>query len=161
MKKNIRKFLLITTLILGIQGFAEATNVKAASSSPLPNDKYCFAVTKDATTTDMNGNTTATTLKAGTDWKVSNEFYHQDQINYQIASNIFVNQNFGYLYLPMVQTITTANHTTHLYDHNGNEIKNRALAPNSSWYSDRSILVDKITYCRVATDEFVALGDLV
>ena len=161
MKKNLRKFVLIATLVLGIQGFAGATNVKAASSSPLPNDKYCFAVTKDATTTDTNGNITSTALKAGTDWKVSNEFYHENQINYQIASNVFVNQDFGYLYLPMVQTVTTANHTAHLYDHNGNEIKNRALAANSIWYSDRSILVDKITYYRVATDEFVALGDLI
>lgn len=49
-----------------------------------------------------------------------------------------------------------------LYNNQGQLIKNsnRALAPGSTWRTDRVITVDHISYYRVSTNEFAVLSDI-
>ncbi|ALB29363.1 hypothetical protein [Companilactobacillus heilongjiangensis] len=157
--KKITTFLVaFAGLLFGALSLANTTTVKA--DSPLPAGRYSFAVTNKAQTNDMQGNVTSTVLDAGSVWKINSEYTHGDQTFFELAPNILVNQSAGYMYLPSVGTLTISSKTAApLYDHNGKLITDRALSPKSSWYTDRTIFRDKMTYYRVATDEFVSLGD--
>lgn len=158
MKKITTYLAVLIGLLFGALTLTNTTTVKA--DSPLPAGRYNFAVTNKAQTTDMQGNITATVLYAGSVWKINSEYTHGDQTYFQLAPNLLVNQNDGYLYLPSVGTLTISTKTpAPLYDHNGKLITDRALAPKSSWYTDRTIFRDKMTFYRVATDEFVSLAD--
>ncbi|WP_245954237.1 SLAP domain-containing protein [Companilactobacillus formosensis] len=46
-----------------------------------------------------------------------------------------------------------------LFDENGNELKNRALGGDSSWYADKLMNLDGVNYLRVATNEWTKLAD--
>ncbi|HJF87284.1 MAG TPA: SLAP domain-containing protein [Companilactobacillus farciminis] len=46
-----------------------------------------------------------------------------------------------------------------LFDENGNELKNRALGGDSSWYADKLMNLDGVNYLRVATNEWAKLAD--
>ena len=158
--KKITTFLVaFAGLLFGALSLADTTTVKA--DSPLPAGRYSFAVTNEAQTTDMQGNVTSTVLDAGSVWKINSEYYHGEQTFYQIAPDIFVNQNDGYMYLPEVGDLTVIRKTpAPLYDHNGKLITDRELAPGSVWYSDRAIFVDHMSFNRVATNEFVSIADV-
>lgn len=159
MKRIMTYLAVFVGLLFGALTLTNTTTVKA--DSPLPAGRYNFAVTNKAQTTDMQGNVTSTVLDAGSVWKINSEYYHGNQTVYQIAPDIFVNQNDGYMYMPRVTNVTVfSKNVAPLYDHNGKLITDRALAPKTVWYSDRTILVDKITYYRVATNEFVSIGDV-
>jgi len=51
-------------------------------------------------------------------------------------------------------------HMALLYTLDGNQVKNRALAGNSAWYSDRYATINGQTMYRVATNEWVSANDL-
>ncbi|MCH4009925.1 hypothetical protein [Companilactobacillus sp.] len=60
-------------------------------------------------------------------------------------------------------TVTTQSKTgtTKLYDPEGNVIKNRALGPNTDWYTDtQRVMNDGKVYYRVSTSEWVAETDI-
>ena len=158
--KKITTFLVaFAGLLFGALSLANTTTVKA--DSPLPAGRYSFAVTNKAQTTDMQGNVTSTVLDAGSVWKINSEYYHGEQTFYQIAPDIFVNQNDGYMYMPRVTNVTVfSKNVAPLYDHNGKLITDRELAPGSVWYSDRAIFVDHMSFNRVATNEFVSIADV-
>lgn len=162
MKKFSTYLALFVGLVLGAFSLSNTTTVKAESSSPLPAGLYDFAVTREAQTTDINGNTTSTVLAPGSTWKINSQYSHGDEVIFQIAPNIFVNQSDGYMYQPSVGTLkVVSNRNVPLYDHNGNLIASRGLAAGSSWYTDRAIFTGKMTYYRVASDEFVCLADVI
>lgn len=46
-----------------------------------------------------------------------------------------------------------------LFDENGNELKNRALGGDSSWYADKLMNLDGVNYLHVATNEWAKLAD--
>ncbi|MFC6175453.1 hypothetical protein ACFQAV_01300 [Companilactobacillus huachuanensis] len=159
MKKIMMYLSLLISLLFGTLTLANTTTTKADST--LPSGRYDFAVTQRSQTTDMQGRVTPIVLDAGTVWKVNSEFYHGNQTYFQLAPNVLVNQNDGYMYLPEVGDLTVIRKTAApLYDHNGKLITDRALAPGSVWYSDRAIFVDHMSFYRVATNEFVSIADV-
>lgn len=50
--------------------------------------------------------------------------------------------------------ITTGDQLTYLYNQDGQQLTNRALGPNTPWYTDQKVLSNGGTYYRVATNEF-------
>ncbi|APX71919.1 SLAP domain-containing protein [Companilactobacillus allii] len=55
---------------------------------------------------------------------------------------------------------TTGSVNTSLYDQKGNLIRSRALGANTPWSVDKKLVLDGVTYYRVATNEFVKASDV-
>ena len=152
MKKAISKLFLSAIVLLGVFS-TTAIPVKAAT-------QYNFAVTSSAKVIDNKGDQVGV-LPIGSTWKASGVMTgtndNPDYL-YTVAPNQFVSAKDGYLYLPQNQVVkTSSTQMVHLYDHTGKEIGNRALGPNTLWRSDRIMFMNKMTYYRVATDEFAVL----
>lgn len=79
---------------------------------------------------------------------------------YRVATNEWAKASQVYEYEPMEMDIRTYNDTDKsLYKAEGNLVKDRLLAPNTDWYSDRIAYIDGAKYYRVATNEFVNVDD--
>lgn len=112
---------------------------------------------------DINGNKISASLNQGTSWKTDNERYIGDSVYYRVSSNGYVNSSDVYLYKPINEVIKAmGDKPVVLYNNQGQLIKNsnRALAPGSTWRTDRVITVDHISYYRVSTNEFAVLSDI-
>lgn len=169
MKKILVKLVLMSTLILGSFSMF-ATNVKADSTAK--NFDYDFAITNSTQLVNYSGNPLGVALSKGSTWKVAGIVpgYNDDNYNYfqnneiiQISSNGYVNARNGYLYRPLSAVLTTIDingKPVYLINHKGQTISNRGLAANTKWYSDREMKYGKVTYYRVATDEFVSVSDV-
>ncbi|KRK64055.1 hypothetical protein FC72_GL000724 [Companilactobacillus tucceti DSM 20183] len=112
---------------------------------------------------DINGNKISASLNQGTSWKTDNERYIGDSVYYRVSTNGYVNSSDVYLYKPINEVIKAmGDKPVVLYNNQGQLIKNsnRALAPGSTWRTDRVITVDHISYYRVSTNEFAVLSDI-
>lgn len=112
---------------------------------------------------DINGNKISASLNKGTSWKTDNERYIGDSVYYRVSTNGYVNSSDVYLYKPINEVIKAmGDKPVVLYNNQGQLIKNsnRALAPGSTWRTDRVITVDHISYYRVSTNEFAVLSDI-
>jgi len=58
------------------------------------------------------------------------------------------------------QVIATGDKTVPLYDINGKQLTDYALAKNSDWQSDKKMVLDGVTYYRVSTDAWVKADDV-
>ncbi|WP_164508336.1 SLAP domain-containing protein [Companilactobacillus kedongensis] len=58
------------------------------------------------------------------------------------------------------QVIATGDKTVPLYDINGKQLTDYALAKNSDWRSDKKMVLDGVTYYRVSTDAWVKADDV-
>jgi len=84
------------------------------------------------------------------------------QVFYRVASNEWVKAEDVYVYENtdiIVHTKTTGKYVT-LVDERGETVKNRALAIDTKWQSDRIIELNGQKYYRVATHEFVSVTDV-
>ncbi|WP_057880847.1 hypothetical protein [Companilactobacillus kimchiensis] len=161
MKKILGYLVLSLGLLLGLNA-ATSNTVQADTVSPLPNDTYDFAVTTTSNLLDGYGNQLPTTVQAGTDWKVFGEFNHSDDTFFRVAPEAFINAKNGYLYQPMSQNVRVYdNEIARLYTNKGELLGQRALGKGTLWYSDRMIIVDKMTYYRVSTSEWASIGNVV
>jgi len=76
-----------------------------------------------------------------------------------VSPNGFVNENSGYLYQPKSQNVRVSSRImARLYTSKGELLGERALGKGTLWYSDRTIVVDKVSYYRVSTDEWAMIG---
>lgn len=108
-------------------------------------------------------------LSQGSAWRVGSELFRNDGSTYfQVSTDEYLPADAGYLYGTFKGIAKIATNTpAPLYDHNQKKISGRSLAPNSSWQTDRSIVVypaDNSTaavhYYRVSTDEWVSSDDI-
>ena len=51
--------------------------------------------------------------------------------------------------------------TTSLFDKNGKQLRNRALAFNTGWKTDQKLVLNGVTYYRVGNNEYVKASDIV
>lgn len=115
---------------------------------------------------DINGDPVGKTLPVGSDWKIDLQnnlskgtFYRVATDEYLSANDVRVYQNT--ISYPENKDITTRpGRPAGLYDHNGQYISERALGPNTSWYTDEFCDIGHIGYYRVSTDEFVRAVDV-
>ncbi|WP_225420958.1 SLAP domain-containing protein [Companilactobacillus keshanensis] len=112
---------------------------------------------------NINGEKISASLNNGTSWKTDNERYIGNEVYYRVSSNGYVNSSDVYLYKPINDVIKAmGDKPVVLYNNQGQLIKNsnRALAPGSTWRTDRIITVDHVSYYRVSTNEFAVLSDV-
>lgn len=106
-------------------------------------------------------------LMANTSWAVDKQMTLNGTTYYRVATNEWAKVSDGaedtYIAMEVFsKTITTSGNTPkRLYTSNGELIGNRALAPNTPWFSDNSLTKNGQTLYRVATNEWVRAEDLV
>jgi len=104
-------------------------------------------------------------LAAGSAWisdKIWTKKTKTGQILYRVATNEWVKDEDVYLYeatSAVVQTPATIEYVT-LVNERGQRVKNRALAADTKWQTDRIIELNGQKYYRVATHEFVSATDV-
>jgi hypothetical protein len=157
MKKVITYLSVSASLLFGALALT-STTVKA--DSLISSGDYVFAATRTANATDLQGNIKAV-LPAGSAWRINGEVDTGNLTSFQVAPGMFVSLYDGYIYLPDIEDVkVTTSGPARLYDHNAQLITDRALGPDTEWYSDRLITLNHKSYYRVATDEFVAASDV-
>ncbi|MFC6322934.1 SLAP domain-containing protein [Companilactobacillus baiquanensis] len=133
-------------------------------TNTLDLDNFGVTVTSNsAQLYDINGNEISASLNEGTSWQTDNERYIDGTVYYRVSTDGYVNSSDVYLYKPINEVIqAVGDKPVVLYNNQGQLIKNsnRALAPGSTWRTDRIITVDHISYYRVSTNEFAVLSDI-
>lgn len=80
---------------------------------------------------------------------------------YRVANGEYVKASDVYIYTAENHIIDVKGKSiVFMADSNGHKVTNRALGPNSEWYSDRYTIINGQKYYRVATDEFVSAADI-
>lgn len=101
-------------------------------------------------------------LSAGSSWKVDRKMYMSGETYYRVGSNIWVDKKDVTEQAPAsteTNTVTT-NKQAFLYHKNGDQVANRGLAANTSWYTDQSATINGQKMYRVATDEWLSVNDV-
>lgn len=164
-----------TTIISNVPLLKDAT----VYTSGFANEEY-FGLTFDkdgllssATTTDKDHNVIDKNITAwiGNAYLDSN-ITPPDETEKPTNNNNSGNNNSSNNKKPVVtpeHTKTIVDHPTtfyvlpnnlaRLYNENGNLLTGRALGGNSSWYADKLLILDGVSYLRVATGEFAKLND--
>lgn len=151
-------YLSISTSLLFGTLFLTSTTAKA--DALISSGDYAFAATRTANVTDLQGNIKEV-IPAGSAWKINDEVDTGNLTSFQVAPGMFVSLYDGYVYLPDIEDVRViTDGPARLYDHNAQLITDRALGPDTEWYSDRLITLNHKSYYRVATDEFVAASDV-
>lgn len=80
---------------------------------------------------------------------------------YRVANDEYVKASDVYIYTAENHIVDVKGKSiVFMVDSNGHKVTNRALGPNSEWYSDRYTIINGQKYYRVATDEFVSAADI-
>ncbi|MCV3763237.1 SLAP domain-containing protein [Companilactobacillus farciminis] len=110
---------------------------------------------------DESGQPLGRSLPEGSNWKVDVQDNNSKGTFYRVATGEYVSavDVRPYQDSPIYsesKVVTTPNGApTRLYDEHGQLISSRALAPNTSWYTDQFTDIGGIGFYRVATDEYV------
>lgn len=100
-------------------------------------------------------------LKHGTNWFSDQKLTTNGISYYRVATNEWVKTTQVYPYTSIHADIMTFNDSDKtLFKAEGTKVKNRALAPNTGWYTDRYAYINGVKYYRVATNEFVSDTDV-
>jgi len=126
--------------------------------------KYNTAVTtsSNATLYDNKGKTIKTrSLGAKTSWLVDQKMVADGVTYYRVATNEWVKATDVEEYAIVNSVIETKSDDAKiLYTAEGKAIKNRALANDTTWFSDRSATINGEKMYRVATNEWVKASDI-
>ena len=100
-------------------------------------------------------------LGNGTDWFSDKVMTTNQGKMYRVSTSEWVKAADVYLYESQDLVIETKNDDQMLTSSEGNPIKNRALAPNTTWRTDQLATINGKMYYRVATNEFVPVDSVV
>lgn len=154
MKKLVVMFL---TLLLGLGFSFLPTSVKAQSVS---SGYFVDVDSSSAELYNSDGDEIGRTVPKNSIWRLGKTISIKNTDYYQVASNEFISSKDGYTYRnrPEVIKVSSTDGDVPLFDHNFVQLSNVALAPGTSWYSDRVIFTpDGMPFVRVATDEYVGM----
>lgn len=98
-------------------------------------------------------------LAPNTDW-FSDQQVTIDYVTYlRVATNEWIKATNVYMYESSAQVVRTKGLTA-LVDTHGKQVKNRALHGETSWFTDRIVMINGKKYYRVATNELVSANDV-
>jgi len=117
---------------------------------------------ESATLIDSSGNDVANRGLAG------NSSWYSDKVMtlkgvkyYRVASNEWISEDSIYLYESIDAKVKTKDtEFTTLVDSEGNTVKNRGLAKDTEWRTDKKATIKGKVYYRVATNEFISPDDI-
>lgn len=94
-------------------------------------------------------------------WKTNQKMILNGITYYRVATNEYVKATDVVEFVSISSTIrTTSGEMKYLYNNNGVRNKARALAGNTSWYSDRIATINGEKMYRVATNEWVKASNI-
>lgn len=150
----------VVTLGNGTNDSNSQNNQKPATTAPGKYYDATFSPSVNAKVYDDNGKATSTAALPKTSiWKVDREMSVNGTTYYRVANNEWISEKDSVQVYPDVTTITTRRQAK-LYTSAGKEITDRALSPNTAWYTDRVATINGLHMRRVATDEWVSFDDL-
>ncbi|MGQ2375696.1 SLAP domain-containing protein [Companilactobacillus zhachilii] len=119
-------------------------------------------MTKDVNLYDKNGKLiTSRALAENSAWFSDQTYDLNGTSYYRVANDEYVKASDVYIYTAENHIIDVKGKSiVFMVDSNGHKVTNRALGPNSEWYSDRYTIINGQKYYRVATDEFVSAADI-
>lgn len=129
-------------------------------------DGVAVTDTDGAAVYDASGNPSGRVLPYGSDWKIGYQINLAGGTFYEVGSGEFVSASDVRPYQNTIdykvnKVITTrAGAPARLYNSNGQLIGSRALAPNTSWFTDRFSDIGREGFYRVATNEYVSDVDI-
>lgn len=142
-------------------------NVKGKQNVTITQDKQTIATLangNDVQLYRLSGNqmhqVKNRALAANSTWASDKKVTIADITYYRVATNEWVTSDDTYSY-QSVNAVIKANSgdVKTLIHGDGSAVRNRALAPNSSWRTDRIVYIAGKAYYRVATNEFVSVND--
>ncbi|MQS97471.1 SLAP domain-containing protein [Companilactobacillus halodurans] len=100
-------------------------------------------------------------LSNGSDWASDETMVLDGVTYYRVATNEWAKASEVLEYTENITTIqTTGGQYKVLFDENGKQISNRAIAGNSSWFTDRTATINGIKMYHVATNEWLRASDV-
>jgi len=100
-------------------------------------------------------------LGKGTTWFTDEKMTINGDSYYRVSTNEWAKIDEAYIYESINRNINTYGGAYKtLVDAEGHRIRNRALSPNTSWYSDRITYINGEKYYRVATNGFVNVNNI-
>lgn len=118
--------------------------------------------TKDVRLYDKNGKLiTNRALAENSVWFSDQEYTLDGILYYRVANDEYVKASDVYIYTAEDHIVDTKGKSiVYLVDSNGHKVTDRALSPNTEWYTDRYTIINGQKYYRVATNEFVSAADV-
>ena len=98
-------------------------------------------------------------LGVNTAWQVDKKQTIKGVTYLRVATNEWVKVDNG-LEVQLHDSVVTTNKQATLYKSNGTRVRNRALATNTDWKSDRIAQINNHTMYRVSTNEWVMESDI-
>lgn len=154
MKKLVVMFL---TILLGLGFSFSPTSVKAESVN---SGNFVDVDSSSADLYNSNGDNLGRKVPKNSTWYLGKTISIKNTDYYQIATDEYLSSKDSYTYSnrPEVIKVSSTDGDVPLYDHNFVQLSDVALAPGTSWYSDRVIFTpDGMPFVRVATDEYVGM----
>lgn len=118
--------------------------------------------TKDVSLYDNKGKLiTDRALGKDSGWFSDQEYTLDGTLYYRVASNEYVKASDVYVYTAQNNIVRVQGKSiVYMVDSVGHKITDRALSPDTEWYSDRYTMINGQKYYRVATNEFVSAADV-
>lgn len=118
--------------------------------------------TKDVNLYDNKGKLiTNKALGKDSGWFSDQEYTLDGTLYYRVASNEYVKASDVYVYTAQNNIVRVQGKSiVYMVDSVGHKITDRALSPDTEWYSDRYTMINGQKYYRVATNEFVSAADV-
>lgn len=98
-------------------------------------------------------------LAPNTDWFSDQQVTIDDVTYLRVATNEWIKATNVYMYESSARVVRTKGLTA-LVDTHGKQVKNRALHGETSWFTDRIVMINGKKYYRVATNELVSANDV-
>lgn len=118
--------------------------------------------TKDVRLYDKNGKLiTNRALAENSAWFSDQKYTLDGVLYYRVANDEYVKASDVYVYTAEDHIVDTKGRSiVYLVDSKGHKVTDRALSPNTEWYTDRYTIINGQKYYRVATNEFVSAADV-
>jgi len=151
---------LIVTFLVALLGltfsFLPIQSVKAES---VTSGYFVDVSSRSAELYNSSGDKLGESEPENSDWYLGRTVTINGTDYYQIGADEYLSSKDSYMYRDRPEVIkVTPDEDVPVYNHNFVESSNVALAPDTSWYSDRVISTpDGMPFVRVATDEYVGM----
>lgn len=160
MKKSIMAALFAIILGVGFS-FFPVQSVKAES---VTSGYYVDVSAKSAELYNSEGQALGKSFPENSDWYLGRTIDIKGTDYYQVGTDEYLSSNDSYMYRDRPEVIKVASDEGDIpvYNYKFEQSSDVALAPGTSWYSDRVITTpDGMPFVRVATDEYVGMWQVV
>ncbi|MFD1471633.1 SLAP domain-containing protein [Companilactobacillus mishanensis] len=109
----------------------------------------------------INGKQSGRNLAINTDWVVDKKTMINGELYYRVSTNEWVKAAHVFEYTKVIQNVNTKSEgISFLYNSRGERLTAHSLTANTSWYSDRTAMINGKLHYRVSTAEWLSAEDV-